>query len=345
MLRRVRDSHDGPCVRIAQVCVARHRGVGPALKPTIVPEFVEKFETSTRTSEFHAARLDWLSISPALDALVRAWPAAWLAKPSRAAAPLAWIALGCLMASGCQRASEATFASSPEVNALEAPLQAAVRKELETRCGTPQRPKLLGSDAKDLAHLERGARVYQRYCVACHGQSGGGDGLAAQYLTPRPRDYRRGVFKFISTGYGNRPRREDLLRTVTNGVTGTSMPSFRRLEKRDLEAVVDYVLVLTHRGELERMLAAQAASEGELTNEDADSFAENIVDQWRAAADQELEPATKMPPFTPESVALGAEAFQNATASSATAATGAAAWPAASTWASTPGATRTPPPI
>ena len=225
-------------------------------------------------------------------------------------AALAWVAVGCLSASGCQRASEAQYASSAEVDSLEAPLQATVRKELDARCGTPQRPKLLGADGTDLAHLERGARVYQHYCVPCHGASGGGDGLAAEYLTPRPRDYRRGVFKFISTGYGNRPRRQDLLRTVTNGIAGTSMPSFRRLEKRDLEAVIDYVLVLTHRGELERMLAAQAANEGELTDEDAQAFAEAITEQWRAAADQELEPATKMPPFTPESVALGAEAFK-----------------------------------
>ena len=134
--------------------------------------------------------------------------------------------------------------------------------------------------------------------------------MAADYLTPRPRDYRRGVFKFISTGYGNRPRRQDLLRTVTNGITGTSMPSFRRLENRDLEAVVDYVLALTHRGELERMMAAHAASEEELNDEDVQSLAENILEQWQGAAEHELEPATKMPPFTPESVALGAEAFQ-----------------------------------
>ena len=119
----------------------------------------------------------------------------------------AWIAIACLLACGCQRSGDAQYASSADVQALEEPLQAVVHKELAARCGTPQRPKLLGSDGKDFAHLERGERVYQHYCVGCHGVSGGGDGVAADYLTPRPRDYRRGIFKFTSTGYGNRPRR------------------------------------------------------------------------------------------------------------------------------------------
>ena len=227
---------------------------------------------------------------------------------------------------------------------LEEPLRATVQKELAARTGTHDRPKLLGSDGHDFAQLERGARVYQQYCLACHGVSGGGDGLAAEYLTPRPRDYRRGVFKFISTGYGNRPRREDLLRTITHGIAGTSMPSFRRLPKRDLDAVVEYVLALTHRGELERMLAAQATDEGEVTSEDADTFAENILAQWRSAADAELEPATKMPAFNAESVALGGRLSKNATVSSVTGATVAAGSPAASTSASTPGATKIRPP-
>ena len=38
------------------------------------------------------------------------------------------------------------------------------------------------------------------------------------------------------------------------GVIGTSMPSFRSVPKRDLDAVLEYVLALTHRGELEQLL-------------------------------------------------------------------------------------------
>ena len=39
--------------------------------------------------------------------------------------------------------------------------------------------------------------------TACHGSSGAGDGPTAAFLYPRPRDYRRGLFKFTSTAQGD----------------------------------------------------------------------------------------------------------------------------------------------
>jgi mono/diheme cytochrome c family protein len=219
--------------------------------------------------------------------------------------------LGCLvLAAGCERGAPPQFVPSTAAIELDPPLQEAVRKELQERCGTPLDPKLLGSNEKDAEHLRHGARVYERNCVQCHGVSGDGNGPAAGYLTPRPRDYRRGIFKFTSTPYGSKPRREDLLRTVTRGITGTSMPSFRRMPKRDLESVVDYVLALTHRGELEVLLADHAENEGELDDAAADELAAVVLKRWEQAGGEMVEPATKMPPLTPESVAAGAAAFQ-----------------------------------
>lgn len=214
-----------------------------------------------------------------------------------------------LLAAGCARSVPVEYISAPQVGELEEPLQAAVRTELAEFCGTPTNPKLLGSDI-DPHELKRGELVYEKNCQQCHGVSGDGNGPAAPYLMPRPRDYRRGIFKFTSTPYGAKPRREDLLRTVTRGIAGTSMPSFRRLPKRDLEAVVDYVLALTHRGELEQLLAAHAASEGELTEESAKEFADIVNERWKAAEEEVVEPASKMPPITPESIAAGAAIFQ-----------------------------------
>lgn len=212
---------------------------------------------------------------------------------------------------GCQRATDLTYVSSPEVEQLDEPLRVAVRQELQKWFGTPAEPKLFGDESGiDSEHLKRGERVYQRNCQQCHGVSGDGNGVAAEYLVPRPRDYRRGIFKFSSTEYGDKPRREDLLRTVTRGIAGTSMPSFRRLPKHDLEAVIDYVLSLTHRGELEVQLAAQADSEGEVTPEAAQELVESIRDRWKGALDRVVEPVNKMPAYTPESVAAGAEIFQ-----------------------------------
>ena len=42
--------------------------------------------------------------------------------------------------------------------------------------------------------LQQGRKVYMKNCMHCHGVSGDGAGPTAEYLYPRPRDYRLGVF-------------------------------------------------------------------------------------------------------------------------------------------------------
>jgi mono/diheme cytochrome c family protein len=43
---------------------------------------------------------------------------------------------------------------------------------------------------------DRGKAVYTRYCVACHGERGDGAGPSAPSMTPKPRDFRQGTFKW-----------------------------------------------------------------------------------------------------------------------------------------------------
>ncbi len=215
-----------------------------------------------------------------------------------------------LLSMGCARTAELQFVDGPGVSDLEPEEQQDIRQTLAKWSGTPRQMKMLGESASDAGDLIRGAQVYQRNCVQCHGVSGDGNGQAAEYLTPRPRDYRRGIFKFTSTPYGNKPRREDLLRTITRGIPGTSMPSFRRMPKHELDAVVDYVLALTHRGELEGRLVGLVQNGDELDDENVKAAVDSIREQWAASGDQVVEPATKMPAFTPESIAAGAEVFQ-----------------------------------
>lgn len=159
---------------------------------------------------------------------------------------------------GCSRPADLSFVSSAQVAKLKPELQEKVRSILLDRCGTPQSPRLVDHTDVRKAHLKQGAEVYSRYCLQCHGVTGDGTGPASVYLIPRPRDYRPGVFKFTSTKYGAKPLRDDLIRTVKRGIRGTSMPSFNLLPPGDLAAVVDYVLALTRRGELESLLAEEA---------------------------------------------------------------------------------------
>src|SRR5207248_5344275 len=81
-----------------------------------------------------------------------------------------------------------------------------------------------------------------------------------------PRDYRLGRFKYTSSNQeeGKRkPRREDLVRTMREGIEGSSMPSFRLLPDNDLEALASYVALLSLRGRTEfEVIRAALSAEG-----------------------------------------------------------------------------------
>jgi mono/diheme cytochrome c family protein len=74
--------------------------------------------------------------------------------------------------------------------------------------------------------LEEGQVVYFRRCRFCHGLLGDGEGPAAEFLDPRPRDFTLGTFKFRTTQSGELPTNEDLFRTISRGLSGTAMQPF-----------------------------------------------------------------------------------------------------------------------
>ncbi|MFQ5911670.1 MAG: c-type cytochrome [Nitrospinota bacterium] len=90
-----------------------------------------------------------------------------------------------------------------------------------------------------------GAALYAKECAICHGIEGKGDGLAAQHLDPRPRDFTSGLFKFRTTATGELPADEDLFRTISEGIPGTSMPAFgvgaHRLTEGQIRSLVSRV--------------------------------------------------------------------------------------------------------
>ncbi len=96
------------------------------------------------------------------------------------------------------------------------------------------------------ADLDRGAplgaRVFARHCAVCHGPNGRGNGPAAPSMFPRPRDFSSGRFKYKSTGAGEPPTDDDLLRTVRDGLPASAMPYFAGLlSTEELNAVVAQV--------------------------------------------------------------------------------------------------------
>ncbi|MBX3441836.1 MAG: cytochrome c [Planctomyces sp.] len=183
--------------------------------------------------------------------------------------------------------------------------------------------------------LRYGRVLYAEHCQHCHGVSGDAQGPTASYLNPRPRDFRRGIFKFTTTTASNRASRADLARVIENGVPGTYMPSFKLLSDAESMAIIEYVLFLSMRGEVEYQLVTQLGNDysnqavkdridgGETRKGILDEFTgmvnggdmqeqfnetvESIVTRWVEANEPEaiIVPGAKRPPATPESIARG----------------------------------------
>ena len=60
------------------------------------------------------------------------------------------------------------------------------------------------------ADAATGQQVYQIYCITCHGATGKGDGPVGKTLTPPPRDFSVGDFKFGGTS-------QEIFDTISNG--------------------------------------------------------------------------------------------------------------------------------
>ncbi|MBI5015474.1 MAG: cbb3-type cytochrome c oxidase subunit II [Deltaproteobacteria bacterium] len=86
------------------------------------------------------------------------------------------------------------------------------------------------------AGLERGHRIYESFCIGCHGPVGDGMGPAQPYLQPPPLNFTILRGRGVSGGI--------LYYQIMNGITGTAMPYFKReLESEKIWDVGNYVAV------------------------------------------------------------------------------------------------------
>jgi mono/diheme cytochrome c family protein len=208
-------------------------------------------------------------------------------------------------------------------------LRTKIDEFLLAQFGTPADPKINGAtDDRNFA-IHKGSRLYRMNCMYCHGPAGAGNGASATAYFPLPRDYRWGFFKWKSTEGPQRPLRDDLLRTVTNGVPGTSMPAFGRLPQEQREQLVEYVVFLSQRGETERRLLKKASEAPQETSElktfIEEEFDEELKGSARSVAQAwESAKAVPVPPrnesidadqkLRNESIERGAKLFMGPTA-------------------------------
>lgn len=89
---------------------------------------------------------------------------------------------------------------------------------------------------------DAGKAVYDKWCAGCHGDNGGGDGVAAAYMLPRPRDFTRAVYQIRTTASGELPTDDDLRHVIDNGMPGSTMPGWKsRLSATQRDNVIAYL--------------------------------------------------------------------------------------------------------
>ena len=104
---------------------------------------------------------------------------------------------------------------------------------------SPPEPSRVPSPQKttEPALVERGTQLFRENCASCHGISGRGDGPGAAGLFPRPAN-------LTMVEYSD----DRLSRILWNGVPGSAMPRWNRLNAADLQAVAAYVRTIQARG-------------------------------------------------------------------------------------------------
>jgi mono/diheme cytochrome c family protein len=90
-----------------------------------------------------------------------------------------------------------------------------------------------------------GKATYSVNCVACHGETGKGDGVVGAVLQPPPRDFSAGLFMFDTDGDGQTGTDADLKNVISKGggAFGGSplMAPWPVLTEADIENLIAYI--------------------------------------------------------------------------------------------------------
>ncbi len=84
--------------------------------------------------------------------------------------------------------------------------------------------------------ISKGSKVYQAQCAVCHGKSGLGDGTPG--LNPSPRNLVEGQWTMGGST-------KALFITLRDGISNSSMVSFKHISKLDRWALVHYIRSIT----------------------------------------------------------------------------------------------------
>jgi mono/diheme cytochrome c family protein len=90
-----------------------------------------------------------------------------------------------------------------------------------------------------------GKPVFQANCSSCHGMTGKGDGPVGAALTPPPRDFSKGDFKYDTDGDGKPGADADLKNVITKGALAYGgsplMAPWPTLTAAQIDDIVAYI--------------------------------------------------------------------------------------------------------
>jgi mono/diheme cytochrome c family protein len=85
-----------------------------------------------------------------------------------------------------------------------------------------------------LDSIEEGQKLYDTYCVSCHGPELKGNGVVSAMLDPLPRDLSK--YQFVAS-YDERFKN-----SILNGVSGTAMPAWKNvLSEKEAVTLVEFI--------------------------------------------------------------------------------------------------------
>ena len=124
-----------------------------------------------------------------------------------------------------------------------------------------------------------GRELYLHHCAACHGDLGNGKGIAAAYLFPKPRDFRAGKFRLVSTK-NNVPTHENLDAVLVRGMPGSSMPPWNHFSADQRKLLVEEVIRIRREGATQQYVT-MLKDEEELTDDEiADAGVQEEINQF-----------------------------------------------------------------
>ena len=130
--------------------------------------------------------------------------------------------------------------------AVAAPAPAPEKAEEPAPAPAPEPAKEEAAPAAADAN-EAGKKLFSTYCVACHGEGGGGDGVAGAALNPKPASFADAAFWTEANSAGAMRTDEHLAKVIKEGGAAVGLSALMApwgaviKTDEDINAIVAYV--------------------------------------------------------------------------------------------------------